>query len=289
MNLITSFLTLSLTAALTASAAPTADLTKRIIGGYLLGSHGAPYAVKISISLNGQDLSCGGSILSKTHIITAAHCVVDDAGTSVLPPQHFTIGYGDSSIPKQKTVKATKVTMHPGYRQQKVNANDLAIIEVPEMQLLEQPKNSAARAISIFNGSIDEGQMLVAMGWGSTKTDNDPESLSDELKAALVHVGDQKSCKKFYPDYISSNGSKVCALNKYSPGNSTCKGDSGSAVVIKGKGGYYLAGLVSQGGRAVNSNCGTADGYSLFTRISHHLDFISSVTGLDNSTLTKQY
>ncbi|ORX65813.1 trypsin-like serine protease [Linderina pennispora] len=286
MNLLSSFLCLTLTAALSASAAPINDLNKRIIGGYLLGSHGAPYAVKIAIDMgNNEILSCGGSILTKNHILTAAHCVVDDAGTGVLKPSQFTIGYGDSLIKNQKTVQGTKVFMHPGFKQQKVNANDLAIIQVPDISL----DGKSARAISIFTGSIDEGQMLVAMGWGTTKTDNDPDSLSDELKAALVHVGDKKSCQKFDPQYQSSNGNKVCALNKFSPGNSTCKGDSGSAVVIKGPGGYYLAGLVSQGGRRVNSNCGTPDGYSLFTRISSHLDFIASVTGADNSTLTKSY
>ncbi|KAJ2421733.1 hypothetical protein GGF41_003759, partial [Coemansia sp. RSA 2531] len=73
----------------------------------------------------------------------------------------------------------------------------------------------------------------------------------------------------------------------YSPGHSTCKGDSGTGVMIAVNNNVYLAGIVSEGGRLNDPTCGTADGYSLFTHVAAQFDFISSATGLGADFFTQ--
>ncbi|KAJ2889662.1 hypothetical protein GGI21_006478, partial [Coemansia aciculifera] len=73
----------------------------------------------------------------------------------------------------------------------------------------------------------------------------------------------------------------------YDPGNATCKGDSGTGVVIVVNNKSYLAGTVSEGGRLMDPTCGTADGYSLFTHVAAQLEFISSATGLGADYFTQ--
>ncbi|KAJ2488677.1 hypothetical protein IWW37_004618 [Coemansia sp. RSA 2050] len=137
------------------------------------------------------------------------------------------------------------------------------------------------------HGAIPAEQPLVALGWGNTVSNNDPNSQPDPLKAANVWVGDAEGCKTFAPGYQSLDGPPICTLNKYVPGNSTCKGDSGTGVIVVANKKTYITGLVSEGGRLNNSTCRTADGYSLFTHVAAQPNFISNTTGIASSYFTR--
>ncbi|KAJ2891337.1 hypothetical protein GGI21_005885 [Coemansia aciculifera] len=258
-------------------------MDKRIIGGFNLPGNTAPYAVHLTFTSGDSSFVCGGTIISPTHIATAAHCVFDE-NNNLYSLTGTKIGYGDDSISKQSFTNPTKITPHPDYVPAVIGAhgqNDIAILEVAGFDF-----GSDAVAILVYNGAIPAGQQLIALGWGNTVSNNDPNSQPDVLKAADVFVGDVEGCKTFDPEYESSDGPLICTLNKYDPGNATCKGDSGTGVVIVVDNKSYFAGMVSEGGRLKDPTCGTADGYSLFTHVAAQLDFISSVTGLTSEYFT---
>ncbi|KAJ1954013.1 hypothetical protein GGI12_005887, partial [Dipsacomyces acuminosporus] len=257
------FVAFCISVAATVSAIASPELNKRIIGGVDLPDNGAPFTVRIYIKSKGGVYACGGSVLSKTHIITAGHCLVDEKQVPY-PANHVIVGHGSDNLNHQTLMNATNVIVHPQYTVRKdghPTKNDIAIIGVPEMKL---DKNTAA--ISVYNGNIYPGARVFALGWGATVANNNPNSMPSELKGAFLHIGTTKGCKVFDPEYESADGPRLCTLNKYTPGTSTCKGDSGTGVVVEAQNGYYLAGLDSQGGRFHDAICGTADGYTLFTR-----------------------
>ncbi|KAJ2818261.1 hypothetical protein GGI24_005152 [Coemansia furcata] len=269
--------------AISASALAVPHMDKRIIGGSSLPGNTAPYIVHLTFTEGEQTYVCGGTVISPRHIVTAAHCVFSPSN-SLYSVIGTNIGFGDDSISKQTILNPIKITAHPGYVPATTGqhgVNDIAIIEVAGFGAWVD-----VIPISIYNGAIPAGQQLTALGWGSTVSNNDPNSQPDVLKAANVWVGDVEGCKNFAPEYTSSDGPLICTLNKYDPGNSTCKGDSGTGVIIVVNGKSYIAGLVSEGGRSNDPTCGTADGYSLFTHVAAQLDFISDVTGIASSYYT---
>ncbi|KAJ2798484.1 hypothetical protein H4R20_004803 [Coemansia guatemalensis] len=256
-----------------------AELDKRIIGGYDLPDRAAPFAVHLSFTTGkGEEYVCGGTIITKNHIVTASHCVFQPSG-KLYQPSKTIIGYGNDKRESQQHVKATNIQSHPKYSGDgsKPLANDIAIITIPTLTF-----NDYVKAAPIYVGQIPAEKVGIALGWGAQKKDNDPNTLADELKAVKLKVGDVEGCKKFDSSYVSSNGSRICTLNKYSPGNSTCKGDSGTGFFIIENNTAYFAGIDSQGGRLNDPTCGTSDGYTLFTHVQYYRDFIEQAISPSN-------
>ncbi len=92
----------------------------RIVGGEAAGQSTWGWAV--SISINGDSL-CGGSILSSTWIITAAHCLSGVSASNV-------IVYAGSNAPFSGQARtAYRTYVHPSYVS-KTKVNDIALIQL---------------------------------------------------------------------------------------------------------------------------------------------------------------
>ncbi|KAJ2851652.1 hypothetical protein IWW36_000975 [Coemansia brasiliensis] len=253
-------------------------LERRIIGGYDLPDNAAPFAVHLtSTTSDGSQFVCGGTLFTDRHVVTAAHCVYQPNGELYLP-NSITVGYGSDKLSEQLSTPAIKITPHPKYgttfeANTTVTVNDIAVIEIERL-----PSNKSVAPVRRFSGSIPVNSELIAVGWGTQVSNNSVSTLAKELKAVKLLVGDQQGCQKFDPTYVDANGPRICTLNKPRPGNSTCKGDSGSGAFVIVEGTVYLAGLDSQGGRLNDPTCGTADGYTLFTNVGYYLDFLNEVT-----------
>lgn len=197
----------------------TSDAIEKIIGGYEVNIENYPYQV----SLWAGPYFCGGSIISPSHILTAAHCVENQS------PYQVTVRSG-STNPKSGGVvsRVSQVIIHERYSADATSSEmyDIAIL------VLQNPLkyNSYTRGIPLASRYPKSGDKLIVSGWGCT--DFDGGHVQSNLRATRIEVT--------YNEHGCSSGAKiVCA--KSTSGSSTCNGDSGGPLAIDGE----LVGIVS--------------------------------------------
>ncbi|KAJ2826638.1 hypothetical protein IWW50_002270, partial [Coemansia erecta] len=135
------------------------ELNKRIYGGYELPECQAPFEVSVATIRGDVASTCGGTLISPTHVVTAAHCLVPYD-----KPYPVKVGYNSQIKTEQTVVRATKVTIHPSYLANPDDGRyDIAILEIPQIKF-----NKYTQCIPIYNSKISIGQKLLAVSWGGT-------------------------------------------------------------------------------------------------------------------------
>ncbi|KAJ1723592.1 hypothetical protein LPJ53_002077 [Coemansia erecta] len=264
------------TAAAQGSTTSTRNLTasnERIIGGVASSPGDFPSAVSLVIRMTNGVGICGGTLITNSLVLTAAHCVYNYATESAWPARNMRIGYGDNLVDRQSITEGLSVHIHPQFDPSEPR-NDIALIAIPPVH-----EDNAVPA-QIFSGSLPPGYHLTAVGWG--KTSNDPEvSLPNALRQTDIVVGYKDSCSQFIPSYVSSDGPQICTENRLNRGSDTCQADSGTGVFAVVRGRSYLAGLTSYGANlAGDPACALDDGFAVYTHVAYYRDFIDHVTAL---------
>ncbi|XP_067007159.1 brachyurin [Anabrus simplex] len=211
---------------------------------------------------------CGGSLISTTFILTAAHCA---QGIS-----RFTVYLGAQSLSASEsgrvTVTTTSKIVHSGYSSSTLN-NDIALVRLPSavalsnyIKLVNLPSYSQA-------SNTFAGQSVRVSGWG--KVSDASTSVSNTLNYVDLSVVTNAVCRNSYGNIIVS--STICAQG--SGGRSTCNGDSGGPLVIVSGSSYLQIGVVS----FVSSRGCTSGAPSGYARVTSYLSWISSNAGISIS------
>ena len=201
----------------------------RIVGGVEANPGEFPYIV--SFQVNGFGHFCGGSLIDKDWVLTAAHCVSGDKEATVVLGLH---SQKDSS--KAETIKSSRIIVHPSYNAEK-HDYDFALVQLSQ--------RSSHAPIGLNRTPLDKlnGSMSTTAGWGNTKEGG--SSLPDLLQKVDVPLVSREACSKSYPNQITER--MVCA-GFQEGGKDSCQGDSGGPLVVKDKNGNHsLVGVVSWG------------------------------------------
>lgn len=146
-----------------------------------------------------------------------------------------------------------------------VNAHDIALVK------LERPVKFSENIQPIqlpdeFGENFDNLTLFVA-GFGETK--NASQSMLNLRFVRMKEISNE-DCGDYWGWRMDEQ--KLCAIGADDLSHTTCKGDSGSALVTKDSRGAKVLGIVSYGAP------GCLGKPKIFTRVAKYLDFIRSVT-----------
>uniref|UniRef100_A0A7N8XN44 trypsin n=1 Tax=Mastacembelus armatus TaxID=205130 RepID=A0A7N8XN44_9TELE len=228
---------------------------QRIVGGYAPVPHSIKYIV--SIQTTERQHFCGGALINKYWVITAAHC---DQGLSKMM-----IIAGDYSLTiyegTEQEIMPQLLVPHPEYNST-TNNNDIMLIKLRAPVYLNSYVSIAL--LPRQGASIVEGSLCRVSGWGYTSPSGSqiPSTLRT-VKLPIVSTQRCNSSESFNGD-ITEN--MLCA--GYSTGGKdACQGDSGGPLVCEGR----LYGVVSWG-----RGCADAQFPGVYTAVSKFRRWIDS-------------
>ncbi|KAL1483552.1 hypothetical protein MTO96_033108 [Rhipicephalus appendiculatus] len=232
-----------------------------IVNGTIVEKNQFPWMVFLKLHTPDGEASCGGSILTKRHILTAAHCT-HDGDVDLEKIEAF---YGSNDKNRGKRLMVTKITRHPKYNPV-TYPDDIAVLEV------EKPfeYGSNARPICIPAAPMDifDTEAITA-GWGHLQEGGDS---SDTLRYTTLRILPNELCSVlfFIKGYVSD--SMLCAYRK---GTDTCQGDSGGPLMSQVDGGRYVqVGVVSFG-----EGCARKYIPGVYMRVEAYIPWLMKVVG----------
>ncbi|MFC9287998.1 S1 family peptidase [Streptomyces sp. NPDC057052] len=237
-------------------SAPTAVAAPQpIVGGTTTTTTAYPFMMQITDA--SQNQFCGGTLVSATKVVTAAHCMVGETTGSVRVVGGRTYLSGTNGT----VSRVSKIWINPDYTDA-TNGDDVAVLTLST----SMPYTTASYVTSSQTGVYAAGTTARVLGWGTTSANG---SSSNQLRTATVPIVSNSSCASSYgSDFVASD--MVCA-GYTSGGVDTCQGDSGGPLLIGG----VLAGITSWG-----EGCAQAGYPGVYTRLT---TFSSLVTAQVNS------
>jgi secreted trypsin-like serine protease len=236
---------LSSGAALPALATDDTDYQAQVVGGTAVPNGKYPFVTALLDRRNGSTAYgqqfCGGSLIDKDSVLTAAHCVVRTSPR----PLRVTVGRTVLNSDQGQVRRISRIFIHPDYREKCRNCYDAAVLKLGNSVSGIAPIKLAA---SNQNALENAGRKARIAGWGNTHKQtppfySEPDNYPNRMHAATVPlVSDARAIKAYGSRY---DPSLMVAAGK--EGKDTCQGDSGGPMWAKTPRGRRQIGITSFG------------------------------------------
>lgn len=240
----------------------------RIVNGRATTKVQLPWIVYLEIvnkwsSDNITESMCGGSIISPSFVLTAAHCV----NTYGKKPFWIRVFYNTSKMKKGPSVGVDRTIIHPKFTWDTL-ANDIALLKLRypvEFDTYVEPICLPTTELLLTNVEA------VIAGWGRISEQGDP---SPNLQYIHRLILPYDMCKV---GFISAEQAEAfdssMILCTSASDKDSCQGDSGGPLTIVTKmGRTFQVGLISFG-----FGCARGMKPSLYTRVSSYVPWIEEV------------
>ncbi|KAG1650943.1 Serine proteinase stubble [Nymphon striatum] len=240
----------------------------KVVGGSQANPGQYPWVVSIRLQANAllnPVHFCGGVIIGRKWILTAAHCIARYKSS------RFTIRVGsfyrsNDNDPLLEDFKVKKIILHPSYTYPNYY-NDIAIMKLDRSITY---KGSHVLPICLPPHESDYvGVNAIVAGWGWLDEDRNKLMQPNTLHHVVLPVRDHATCQGFYTKRrITLLRTQLCAGFKEG-GKDSCQGDSGGPLLWEENGQTYVIGIVSAG-----IGCARPKLPGLYTKVSHYRTWI---------------
>lgn len=236
-----------------------------IVGGALAPINFHPYLAGLVIDVWGlsSPSACGGSLISSTRILTAAHCWND--GT--FQAWRFTVVLGSPFLfHGGLRIQTSSIALHPQY-DHRTFANDIAMLYLP----VHVPFSSTIYPIQLPYGGFQTfdytGYWASASGYGRYSDFTNPTT-NTMVRNVFLQVISLNQCRAYYGNIVLD--SNICTNGVGGVG--ICQGDSGGPLTVTSTGQPILIGVSSFVARD-----GCELGFpSAFASVPHFLSWVHS-------------
>lgn len=234
-----------------AAAAPPLGVKPAIVGGTPIDATAAPWQVFLEADAGGGSVyDCGGSILTDTRIVTAAHCVINPRTGARFAPASLLVQAGTAQAGSGGVVKrVAAIDVHPLYQAAPggVAPDDVAVVTLSSR--LTFGATIAPIALVQPGAYPAVGTVATITGFGRQVAGGRPDG---RLYSLATAIGDQLACG------ADANAIVLCVS---STTGSACEGDSGGPISV---GGVLLgvASFVQLDGPTGECGVGSLNGYT---------------------------
>ncbi|XP_065086010.1 serine protease 55-like [Ochlerotatus camptorhynchus] len=223
----------------------------------------------IGWTTNGRtEYLCGGSLISKKFVLTAAHCASNDNG---VPPNTVRLADVDLRFiekgSRAQQVKIRSIRMHPQYRPSK-KYFDIALFELETEPWFE---NLVCASCFWLEEDVPPEEM-VAIGFGAEQYGEGPSQILQKVSLSVI---DRKNCAGRLPVGIRALSRGLVDAQFCAGGDNkdACGGDSGGPIQVEradldGTLVPLIVGIISFGTPCSNGSLG------VYTRVASYRDWI---------------
>jgi len=221
----------------------TQSINKRVVGGGPAKRWAWPWQAML---LKNRSIICGGSIIKKRWILTAAHCFYN--GANRIKDADLDVRVGDTNWKviegSEQDSRIDEVFIHKGYDpKSKTYLNDIALIKLRTpikygryVKPICLPKNK-------LRMDITTSTSCYITGWGLNVTYN---GVSKYLKQAMLPPVTLTECnRKRKKGKPALSNRYLCAGDGQHHGDGACDGDSGGPYVCNHNGIWEIHGVIS--------------------------------------------
>jgi len=240
------------------------QINQRIVGGETARDHSWGWVVSIQPR---RTQSCGGTVLSPSWILTAAHCIPNLYANYATAYIYVGMNLLTDTLSAQKRGE-WETFMHPDYNS-RTHENDIALIRLHQPLDLTDPDVTEVCMPDRQTTTIpSDNTSLVAIGWGTLFSDG---STTNDLRQVTVRAINELN--PFCSTIIKNSVNQFCA-GVPGGGKDTCQGDSGGPLMEYD---YSLKQWKIVGVTSYGRGCGLSTSAGVYARVSYYYNWINSM------------
>nr|XP_037273442.1 trypsin, alkaline A-like [Rhipicephalus microplus] len=221
--------------------------TGRVFNGKIIERPQIPWIVQIVSPIQGtkHDAACGGSIITRNVVLTAAHCLTGS------PINEVQIYYNSTKTRSGPINYGESLYVHPSFNKKTAIKYDIALVKVREYFKFDR----FVRPVCLAKHNIYLGHTpLLSGGWGIID-DRNPPTFAENLLYTMVRAMSASKCKKILKRFRGAGVGGVddklmTCLEGYN--GTLCGSDSGGPITLRRKGHSMQVGVLSLGSTCNN-------------------------------------